>query len=144
MNNEIILTAISLLNAIKDNNLDLTKELVENLNNNFQPNPDLTDLGQIISFFAIFENNNFDSNDALDYALENLNNVNNTETTKWIIKFSKLMSERNEEKIKEFITEYLNSDKIYDYQTANLIQLCIIIDDYELLEQVRKKIIEEV
>ena len=144
MNKEIIMTSISLLNAINNNDLNLTKELVENLNTNFVPTEDMRNLNQLISFSDIIENRNYESNESLEYALNNLNNVINTNIVKWNINFTKLILNKNKNDIETFILNNLNKEQILDYEIQGLIQLCVTIDRYDLLNQIREIISKEV
>lgn len=144
MNKEIIMTSISLLNAINNNDLSLTKELVENLNTNFVPTEDMQNLNQLISFSDIVENRNYEVNESLEYALNNLNNVINTNIVKWNINFTKLILNKNKNDIETFILNNLNKEQILDYEIQGLIQLCVTIDRYDLLNQIREIISKEV
>lgn len=144
MNKEIIMTSISLLNAINNNDLNLTKELVENLNVNFIPTEDMKNLNQLISFSDIAENRNYEINESLEYALNNLNNVINTNIVKWNINFTKLILNKNKNDIETFILNNLNKEQILDYEIQGLIQLCVTIDRYDLLNQIREIISKEV
>ena len=144
MNKEIIMTSISLLNAINNNDLNLTKELVENLNTNFVPTEDMRNLNQLISFSDIIENRNYEINESLEYALNNLNNVINTNIVKWNINFTKLILNKNKNDIETFILNNLNKEQILDYEIQGLIQLCVTIDRYDLLNQIREIISKEV
>ena len=144
MNKEIIMTSISLLNAINNNDLNLTKELVENLNTNFVPTEDMRNLNQLISFSDIIENRNYESNESLEYALNNINNVINTNIVKWNINFTKLILNKNKNDIETFILNNLNKEQILDYEIQGLIQLCVTIDRYDLLNQIREIISKEV
>ena len=144
MNKEIIMTSISLLNAINNNDLNLTKELVENLNINFVPTEDMQNLNQLISFSDIVENKNYEINESLEYALNNLNNVINTNIVKWNINFTKLILNKNKNDIETFILNNLNKEQILDYEIQGLIQLCVTIDRYDLLNQIREIISKEV
>ena len=144
MNKEIIMTSISLLNAINNNDLNLTKELVENLNTNFVPTEDMRNLNQLISFSDIVENRNYEINESLEYALNNLNNVINTNIVKWNINFTKLILNKNKNDIETFILNNLNKEQILDYEIQGLIQLCVTIDRYDLLNQIREIISKEV
>ena len=144
MNKEIIMTSISLLNAINNNDLNLTKELVENLNTNFVPTEDMQNLNQLISFSDIVENRNYEINESLEYALNNLNNVINTNIVKWNINFTKLILNKNKNDIETFILNNLNKEQILDYEIQGLIQLCVTIDRYDLLNQIREIISKEV
>ena len=144
MNKEIIMTSISLLNAINNNDLNLTKELVENLNTNFVPTEDMQNLNQLISFSDIVVNRNYEIKESLEYALNNLNNVINTNIVKWNINFTKLILNKNKNDIETFILNNLNKEQILDYEIQGLIQLCVTIDRYDLLNQIREIISKEV
>lgn len=142
-NKQLVLTAIALLDAIEQNNLNETKSLVEELNNNFVPTPETQNLNQLISYMDILENKNFIANEALEYCINNLNNILNIERVKWLVTTSKLLNDLNKEEIANFILNFINqNNEILDYEMATLVQLCVTIDRYDLLNLLREKIEE--
>lgn len=135
MNNDILLNALSLLEAIYKNDLEKAKILVDYLNNNFEPQDGLYFLNDIIPLNSIVNNVN---NDTVLYVLNNLKHMPEAiEQLKWNINSIYLLKENNPEIIKEFILNIINNNKIQNYQIPVLIQLCVTIDNYDLLENIR-------
>lgn len=139
-NREIMLMSISLLNAINENDLTTTKILVQDLNDNFQPSPNMQNLNQLISFSDIIENKNFEINESFDYAINNLCNISNIDEIKWLITVLELLKNKNIIEIENFILQSLEKNIIRDYEIQSLIQLCVTIDRYDLLNQLKDKI----
>ena len=143
-NKQLVLTVMKLLNAIEQNDLTQTKSLVLELNNNFIPTSENQNLNQLIPYMDILENKNFEANESLEYCINNLNNVLNTERAKWLIIIFKLLKNLNKDEISNFIINFINQDEeILDYQMVSLVQLCVTIDRYDLLNLLREKIGEE-
>lgn len=135
MNNDILLNALSLLEAIYKNDLEKAKILVDYLNNNFEPQDGLYFLNDIIPLNSIVNNVN---NDTVLYVLNNLKHMPEAiEQLKWNINSIYLLKENDPEIIKEFILNIINNNKIQNYQIPVLIQLCVTIDNYDLLENIR-------
>ena len=143
-NKQLVLTVMELLNAIEQNDLIQTKFLVLELNNNFIPTSENQNLNQLIPYMDILENKNFEANESLEYCINNLNNVSNIERAKWLITIFKLLKDLNKDEISNFITNFINQDEeILDYQMVSLVQLCVTIDRYDLLNLLQEKIREE-
>ena len=135
MNNDILLNALSLLEAIYKNDLEKAKILVDYLNNNFEPQDGLYFLNDIIPLNSIVNNVN---NDTVLYVLNNLKHMPEAiEQLKWNINSIYLLKENDPEIIKEFILNIINNNKIQNYQIPVLIQLCVTIDNYDLLKNIR-------
>lgn len=138
---EIILKSINLLEAIRINNVSLTKSLVEELNNNFVPTENITTFNELIPLYDIYNNLKV-PNESFEYVINNLNNIYNVDRIKWSILIRKLLIENNKENIKNLIIDTLSQEIIFDYQIPLLVQLCVTIDRYDLLNQIREKIKE--
>lgn len=140
---EIVLNAIMLFEAIEQDDIDKTKILIDNLNNNFTPTQNVTNLNELFSFARLLENKNFNISNSLRYAIYNLNNITGMERIKWIVTTIDLLDERDKNKIETFIEQFINSnDPIIDYQMTSLVQMCVTIDNYDLLGKLRQKIAE--
>ena len=68
---EIILKSIDLLKAIKQNDIEKTKELVEYLNVNFESTENIFNFNEIITLYEIFANMTYIT-DSFAYVLNNL------------------------------------------------------------------------
>lgn len=135
---EIISNANLLLEAIDNNNIELTEVLVDYLNNNFELlNNEFSDLTELIPLSTISHNSNRIT-EAFLYAINNLNCIKDSKILKWNSNIALLQN--NIEK-KEFALNFINSaDKIENYQIPFLIQSCILMDDYELIQQIKNKL----
>jgi hypothetical protein len=49
-----------------------------------------------------------------------------------------LVKEKDFNKIEQFVNNYLEEENIENFKIADLIQLCISVDRYDLLDKVRK------
>lgn len=140
-NKEFILQAIALIEYIKEDNLAATKELITWFNNNFQPNNDFPNLNELIPLQEIMSSLST-LNNSLSYAILNIENMYNIEQLKWHFQIIQLINTRNYDEITDFIINCLASENIKDYQIANLIQLSVTVDRYDLLHQIREKVKE--
>ena len=129
---EIISNANLLLEAINNNDIELTEVLVNYLNNNFKLlNNEFSDLTELIPLSTISHDPNHIT-DAFLYAINNLNCIKDSKILKWNSDIALLHN--NVEK-KEFALNFINSvDKIENYQIPFLIQSCILMDNYELIQ----------
>ena len=66
----------------------------------------------------------------------------NIEQLKWHFKIIQLVNTKNYDEITDFIINCLALENIKDYQIANLIQLSVTVDRYDLLHQIREKVKE--
>lgn len=137
---DIILKAIDLLKAIKDNDLTQAKELVDWLNLNFVESENLPCFNEVFPFYELYQNSFNKSNEALFYVLNNLDNVKNIDRIRWIISVQQSIHTADNENMRELIISTLALDELKDYHFPHLIQLCVTIDDYDLLEIVRDKL----
>jgi hypothetical protein len=129
---EIILKSINLLEAIRVNDVSLTKSLVEELNNNFIPTENVTTFNELIPLYDIYNNLKV-PNESFEYVINNLNNIYNVDRIKWSILIRKLLIENNKENMKNLIVDTLSQEIVFNYQIPLLIQLCVTIDRYDLL-----------
>jgi hypothetical protein len=138
---EVTIKAIDLLEAIKNNDLEKTINLVNWLNLNFQPVEGLLTLNELISFHEILESLK-KTNESFEYALYNLNGIENKDEMLWHVTIMKLVQNSNEDEIKAFILSILKNEEVLKYQRGALVRLSVVIDDYDLLRKVRAKIAE--
>lgn len=134
--NDIILKAISLLEAIKKDDIEEAKNLVTYLNNNFEPTEELYYLNGLIPLHSVvihYRNNTF------LYVLDNLQHTgNNNEQLKWNVHTTNLLKRANYQEMENFILDFIkNNTTIENYQMPNLIQICVTIDNYDLLNEIR-------
>ena len=134
----IFLHSIDLIEAIQINDLEKTQEEVAWLNNNFAKSDLIPTLDQIISLPDIVKPLP-DINESYIYMVFNLKNLD-TERYKFHLTMINLSKERNIEKIEQFLSQTLSQEDMEDYKFADLIQMCVTIDRYDLLQQVREKL----
>ena len=122
-----------LILAVKEDDLDRTKHIVNDINNQ---NP----LTLLESDFQTILSPNIFYNDSAVYAVTNLNNINKREEFIMIQQINRLYLSNNKDQIIEFLENYGTPEKLSTmklYLVARLYQLCI---DYELwskLEELR-------
>lgn len=139
---EFTLKAIELLEAINNDDLATTITLVKILNDNYKYVDGLLGLHELIPLTEIINKTGGQPNESFLYTLDNLENIQNNEEIKWHLIVTRLIVQQDREAIKDFILEYLynNETTLKNYQIGALVRLCVIIDDYELLSDVRKRI----
>lgn len=124
---------IDLSFAIKENDLEKVKNLVNIINSNITDERYLNDeLGL----------NNLEFNDSFLYVLDNLKQINNAELYKWISKINNLIEQyqitNNDIPIITFINNYINDiNNLQQFKILSLIRLCHIIQNYNLLNQIQ-------
>ena len=127
------------LNAIEQDNMDEAIDLVNYLNNNFEPLENLQQLNEIIPLGIWYNQRKDNINETFKYVLNNLQFIDNMEQLRWFVKAQSLMIEGDEYILSQFIINCLEED-LYDYQLSYLIQICVTIDRYDLLNELRNKI----
>lgn len=133
---EIISSAILLTEAIEKNEIELTQTLVDYLNNNFELLDDFSCLTEIIPLYSMSNDLKYIT-DAFLYTIDNLNYIKDIQKLKWNTNATLSISDLDK---KNFILNFINStDTIESYQMPFLIQSCMIINDYELLNQIKTK-----
>lgn len=133
----IFLKALNLVAAVNNNNINETKELVTWLNNNFQSNDEIPDLDTIVSLDQLAKPLPNELNESYEYVVFNLNNINSARF-KSHLTTRNLVKEKDFNKIEQFVNNYLEEENIENFKIADLIQLCISVDRYDLLDKVRK------
>lgn len=133
---EIISNANLLVEAIEENKIELTQVLVDYLNNNFQLLDNFSYITEIIPLYTMANNLEYIT-DAFLYAIDNLNYIENVQKLKWNVNVTLLMNNSNR---KDVILNFIKStNDIENYQMPFLIQSCMLINDYELLNQIKTK-----
>jgi hypothetical protein len=135
-NKELILCALDILEAIKFNNIESIKPLVETCNTLISDNSDDVDIYSLLPAGEIFDD--YD-NEAYKYFILNIN-LPNFERLRWNLTIRDLGSDIEE--TTAFITQTLNNvDELPGYVITSLIYLCIKINRYDLLSDIRNKIL---
>lgn len=136
--NDIILKAISLLEAIQEDNIEEAKSLVNYLNTNFEPTEEFYSLNVLIPLHSVIVHDN-NGNDTFLYVLNNLKYIDdvNYEQLKWNIYAINLLKKGKYEEIENFLLNLIENNDIKDYQMPILIQMCVTIDNYNLLKEIR-------
>ena len=139
---EFTLKAIELLEAINNDDLATTITLVKLLNDNYKYVDGLLGLHELIPLTEIINKTGGQPNESFLYTLNNLENIQNNEEIKWHLIITRLIIKQDKEEIKDFILQYIYNDEstLKNYQIGALVRLCVIIDDYELLADIRKRV----
>lgn len=142
---DVILNATALLQAINNNNLESTIELVNWLNENFQQDsienvPVLSTvlpLGNLIKYFTL-------DNKALEFTVNNLknfDNINGLGRIKWkLLVNTYLQKENKTEEIANLLENYLDNNLLESYQISGFISICTNINRYDLLKRLQERI----
>jgi hypothetical protein len=136
---ELLDKSIALLNAIEQDNRDEAIDLVNYLNNNFEPLENMQQLNEIIPLGIWYNQRKDDINETFKYVLNNLQFMSNMEQLQWFVRAQSLMIEGDKNILSQFVVSCLDGD-LYDYQLSYLIQICVTIDRYDLLNALRNKI----
>lgn len=136
--NNLILNIMDLINAIQNDDLELTKEKVEYINTNIV---DIQSIGSLHDFIPFFELSFLYDNKSYRYSLTNLKSLSNVEQLLWKLEIKDLINTNNKNKINDFISTFLqNNSIIQNYQFASLIQMATIADNQILLQEIRERI----
>lgn len=138
----ISLKIIELSAAILNNDLDSMKELVEYFN--AQSNLVYSENG-----FNIYDFDTENINEAFQYLLDNLTTYPRLDKFKWEIYCGKLIAQCNKKLISEadvlkIINDTLNSEDLKEYQFGGLIRLANVSHNYNVLIEIKNRIINGV
>lgn len=135
-NKELILCALDILEAIKLNNIESIKPLIETFNTLISDNDDNVDVYSLLPAGEIFDD--YD-NEAYKYFVFNIN-LPDLERLRWNLTIRDLGLKTEE--ATAFIIQTLNDmDSLPEYVVASLIYLCVKINRYDLLSDIRIKIL---
>ena len=109
--NEVIIKTIELFNAAKNNNITEVEEIVNYLNNNFEPSDLIPALDGFLPFERIFDKT---ANESLFYILDNLIYLDQKDKIKWDINIKELRKNNNRQEIKEFIVQFIDKE-LFDW-----------------------------
>lgn len=129
LNTQVLLSTTELLEAISINDLDLTKQLVQKINN--ENNEDV--------FFnmMLIDNNTF-NNEAYQYMIYNLNVLINKDIIRWNYQTKQLFDSLDNKAMRKFVITFLEENTVIpDYAFPALKQLCVTVDRYDLLNKIR-------
>lgn len=122
-----------LILAIKEDDLDRTKHIVNDINNQ---NPQTL----LESDFQTVLSPNIFYNDSAIYAVTNLNNINSREEFLTIQQINRLYLSNNKGPVIEFLENYGTPEKLSTmklYLVARLYQLCVDYELWDKLEELR-------
>lgn len=122
-----------LILAIKEDDLDRTKRIVNDINNQ---NP----LTLLESDFQTILSPNIFYNDSAVYAVANLNNINSREEFLTIQQINRLYLSNDKGPVIEFLENYGTPEKLSTmklYLVARLYQLCVDYELWDKLEELR-------
>lgn len=139
-NKTILFNSISLIIAIRENDIKNAQLLVEELNNNFIPTEQIWSLDNIIPLKELYNEFN-NANDTLIYVINNLQHINNNDALKWVTTAILALRNNDIDAITDIIIETLKGPMINE-QIIFLTQMCVTIDRYDLLKELRDKIKE--
>ena len=122
---------IKLLKAVENNDVELTKNIVNDLNADYSINQ-IKD-----SYFnkTLIDNNDVD-NESYKYMIYNLNYLANEDVIQWNYEIKHLLDRFNFREMRKFVFEQISHD-IPEYKKPALSQICITIDRYDLLNRIR-------
>lgn len=122
-----------LILAIKEDDLDRTKQIVNDINNQ---NP----VTLLESDFQTILSPNVFYNDSAVYAVANLNNINSREEFLTIQQINRLYLSNDKGPVIEFLENYGTPEKLSTmklYLVARLYQLCVDYELWDKLEELR-------
>lgn len=136
LDNEAMVNLIDLINAVNEDNLELTKKIVDYFN-------EVTNIKQVPNInqhFTLEDIRKNINNESFNYVVNNIKGMN--DYTKWELKVAKLKNNNSEEEIENFILDYLNNENLNNQKLSSLIQLATNINRYDLLNLIAKKLKE--
>lgn len=122
-----------LILAIKEDDLDRTKHIVNDINNQ-------NSLTLLESDFQTILSPNVFYNDSAVYAVANLNNINSREEFLTIQQINRLYLSNDKGPVIEFLENYGTPEKLSTmklYLVARLYQLCVDYELWDKLEELR-------
>lgn len=134
---------IELNTAIANNDLEKTKVLVDNINQNIDDLHERFGVqNNICGTMGVYETFHSFPNDATLYAIENLKDVDaiTLSELKDIIHFNQVMESNNQEKAKELLDEWLQRDGYSVIQIRNITRLINYTQQYDLFKVLREKV----
>ena len=137
---DYILDSMLMIKTISDNDLEKMKILINDFNSKQQQENITHWMDNFIPFNQLMSSPKT-LNETLLYVVNNLDNIEKRESLKWRIENLLLLQSPNRDvNIENFIINLLeNNTTIKEYQMPMLIQMCVTIDRYDLLEQIRIK-----
>lgn len=122
-----------LILAVKEDDLDRTKHIVDDINNRGPLTAEFNDFQTILSPNIFY-------NDSAVYAITNLNNIDRREELVMIQQINRLYLSNNKDQIIEFLENYGTPEKLSTmklYLVARLYQLCVDYELWDKLEELR-------
>lgn len=141
---DVLDAIIDLNDSIVNNDLELAKSSVEIINNDQEDLKDRFDINEVDigSYFGMYDLIYRFLNDATEYVLNNLKGLDESLRTKclWSLKTSKLIENRDNTAIIEFIKNTINNEStLKDYQRITLMRMINICQDYDLFALLKGK-----
>lgn len=133
---ENILKSIELIQAVNNNDLSSTIDIVEYFNNN------LKSANNLINFDLHLASkiNEYYNNESFIYMIDNLNVLKDS-SLKWTLNILTMQKSEDSEEIEKFITEKVEQINNFEtYQINSLIELCLSKDRYDLLDLIYEKL----
>ena len=141
--NDALDSIIELNTAIANDDLERTKVLVDNINQNIDNLHERFGVqNNICGTMGVYETFNSFPNDSTLYAIENLKDVDSLILIelKDIIHFNKIMENNDREEASRLPNEPLTQNEYSAIQIRNITRLINFTQQYELFEELRKKV----
>ena len=147
--NQIFKLISDLYLSLIDNNLEKTKEIIIQLNQICKEDYSIINYNILNGYNPMTDVSSFDiSNQAYDYAINNLENIKIKERLQWYRKMYVLNISKNKEEIIDLINAFIYDDiKLnnfiqsigFDRIKLDLMKLSFLIKDYNLLKELNNK-----
>lgn len=141
--NDALDSIIELNTAIANDDLERTKVLVDNINQNIDNLHERFGVeNNICGVMGVYETFNNFLNDSTLYAIENLKDADSLILIelKDIIRFNKIMENNDQEEANKLLNELLTRDGYSAIQIRNITRLINFTQQYELFEKLREKV----
>lgn len=143
---DVLDSIIDLNTAITEDDLEKAKDAVQNINEHMDELKERFEIldDDIGTYFGFYDTITKSSNDTGLYILNNLNGLKELykNKIKWSIETTKLIAQRDNEILSNFVKETLNDNSLtlQDYQYVTLIRMINISQDYSLFALLKESI----
>lgn len=143
---DILIHLLSLITAIKDNNIEKTQNLVNIINENEESFREIgVSIFDIIDPYGLIADGNMKANESLFYIIDNLNALSIlADKMKFEINLTLLLATNDNFKIEAEINrlkDLMQNTELQTYEYVGLIKLANSVHDYDLLNEIRDKLL---
>lgn len=143
---DILIHLLSLITAIKDNNIEKTQNLVNIINENEESFREIgVSIFDIIDPYGLIVDGNMKANESLFYVIDNLNALSIlADKMKFEINLTLLLATNDNFKIEAEINrlkDLMQNTELQTYEYVGLIKLANSVHDYDLLNEIRDKLL---